>query len=85
MSNPDLIAFPEYTISGWPYPPEDVINGLAEPIPGDGPWMTRYRELARELNTPLLGWLVESAEGKLYNTGFFLNASGDYVGKYRKV
>ncbi|HSA01724.1 MAG TPA: nitrilase-related carbon-nitrogen hydrolase, partial [Candidatus Paceibacterota bacterium] len=58
--HPDLIVFPEYAISGWPYPGESVMNGLAEPIPGDGPWFKRYRALALELRTPLVGWLVES-------------------------
>ena len=36
-ARPDLIVFPEYAISGWPYPPESAINGLAEAIPGSGP------------------------------------------------
>lgn len=84
-SNPDLIAFPEYAISGWPYPSEDIINGIAEPIPGNGPWFSRYQNLARELNTPILGWLVENENEKLYNTGFILDASGNYMGKYQKV
>ncbi|HOW67611.1 MAG TPA: nitrilase-related carbon-nitrogen hydrolase [Candidatus Paceibacterota bacterium] len=58
--HPDLIVFPEYAISGWPYPAEAVINGLAEAVPGDGPWFKRYYTLARELRTPLVGWLVET-------------------------
>ena len=84
-SKPNLIAFPEYAISGWPYPPEDVINSIAESIPGQGPWFSRYQALAQELNTPILGWLVESENDKLYNSAFILNASGEYVGKYQKV
>src|SRR5688500_731563 len=35
---PDLICFPEYSLSGWPYPEEKEINALAEKVPGDGPW-----------------------------------------------
>jgi predicted amidohydrolase len=82
---PDLICWPEYAISGWPYPEEDVINGIAEPIPGKGKWYRRYSDLARELGVPIVGWLVESADGKLYNTAFLLDAKGDFKGKYRKV
>ena len=82
---PDLICWPEYAISGWPYPKEEVINGLAEPIPGEGRWYRRYRDLARELGGPILGWLVESADNKLYNAAFLIDGKGDFKGKYRKV
>jgi 5-aminopentanamidase len=82
---PDLIVFPEYAISGWPYPNEAVVNGLAEPVPGHGPWFERYRTLARELRTPLVGWLVETNAGRLYNCVFLLDADGGFAGKYRKV
>ena len=83
--SPDLIVFPEYAISGWPYPPEDVINGLAEPIPGEGPWYQRYVNLAQETDTAIIGWLVDTEEGRLYNTAFLLDRAGRFVGKYRKV
>lgn len=82
---PDLICFPEYALSGWPYPREEAINGLAEVLPGDGKWYRRYRELAREVEVPLLCWLVESADGKLYNTAFLLDGQGIFQGSYRKV
>ena len=84
-NKPDLICFPEYTISGWPYPPEAIINSLAEAIPGDGVWYTRYRKLALETGIALLGWLVEIADGNLYNTAFMIDGKGNYRGKYRKV
>jgi predicted amidohydrolase len=83
--HPDLIVFPEYAISGWPYPRESVINGLAEPVPGDGPWFKRYQALAREARTAIVGWLVETNAGTLYNCAFLLDAEGGFVGKYRKV
>lgn len=82
---PDLICFPEFAISGWPYPPEERINSLAESIPGDGPWYQRYRELAREMGVTVLGSLVELAEGKMYNTAFAIDGQGTFRGKYRKV
>ena len=83
--HPDLLCFPEYTISGWSYPPEDVINSIAEAVPGDGYWYRRYVDLAREIGVPMLGWLVEKSDGKLYNTSFMLDGKGQFIGKYRKV
>jgi predicted amidohydrolase len=83
--SPDLIVFPEYAISGWPYPSEAVINGLAERIPGEGYWYGRYAALAKEIKTAILGWMVEEAERRLYNTGFIMDGRGAFVGKYRKV
>jgi len=82
---PDLIVFPEYAISGWPYPSETVINGLAEAVPGDGLWYQRYAALARQVGVPILGWLVEAREGRLYNAAFLLDGCGTLVGVYRKV
>jgi len=82
---PDLIVFPEYAISGWPYPPEEAMNGLAEVIPGEGPWYRRYVALAKELDTSIVGWLVEMNEGRLYNTSFILDRGGAFVAKYHKV
>ena len=84
-ASPDLMVFPEYAISGWPYPPEDVINGLAEPVPGNGPWYRRYADLARTVGTALLCWVVEADAGRLYNASFLLDRTGAFVGKYRKV
>ncbi len=51
---PDLICFPEYTISGWSYPPENVINGIAESVPGNGYWYSRYVKIAKETGVALL-------------------------------
>jgi predicted amidohydrolase len=82
---PDLVVFPEYAVSGWPYPPEAVINGLAESIPGEGPWYSRYKALAQETRTAILGWLVETDHGRLYNCTFLIDPNGRFVGKYRKV
>lgn len=83
--HPDLICFPEYAVSGWPYPHQEIINSLAESIPGNGHWYLRYKDLAREIGTPLLCWLVESENNKLYNTAFILGREGEFKGKYRKV
>ncbi|MCY2954408.1 MAG: carbon-nitrogen hydrolase family protein [Planctomycetota bacterium] len=82
---PDRIMFPEFAISGWPYPPGESIDMLAEAIPGDGPGYQRYVNLAKTSQTPLLGWAVERSDGKLYDTSFLLDRTGKFVGKYRKV
>jgi len=82
---PDLIVFPEYAISGWKYPPEEAMNGLAESIPGPGYWFQKYVALASEIQIPMVGWLVEKEPEKLFNTAFLLNEGGDFIGKYRKV
>jgi predicted amidohydrolase len=83
--SPDIIVFPEYAISGWPYPSEEAMNSLAEPIPADGLWYMRYVNLAKEISTAILGSLVEEREGKLYNTAFMISPDGDFIGKYNKV
>jgi len=82
---PNLICFPEYAISGWPYPKEEIINSIAETIPGKGKWYQNYIRLARELGVALVGWLVEADAGKLYNTAFIIDGQGNFKGKYRKV
>lgn len=82
---PQLICFPEYTITGWGYPSEEVINSISEEVPGNGPWYKRYAELARETGTPLLAWIVERDGEKLFNTSFIIDGKGEFIGKYRKV
>lgn len=82
---PDLICFPEYSLSGWPYPSEEQINSLAEAVPGDGPWYRCYRDLARETGVPLLASLIELDRGRRYNTACLIDGRGEYRGKYRKV
>lgn len=84
-TGPNLIVFPEYALSGWPYPSEQVINGLGEPVPGDGPWYSRYETLAKDVRAALLGWLVERDGDRLYNCSFLIDPNGRFVGKYRKV
>lgn len=82
---PEVIIFPEFSLSGWPYPSEDKINALAEKIPGDGPWYRRYRDLARGAKVALLAAFVELDGGRRYNTACLIDANGEFRGKYRKV
>jgi len=85
IKKPDLIVFPEYAIAGWPYPSPVDFNILAESIPGDGYWYKRYINLARQIKTPVIAWLLEKDDGKLYNSAVFIDEEGMFVGKYRKV
>ncbi|HSA27224.1 MAG TPA: carbon-nitrogen hydrolase family protein [Phycisphaerae bacterium] len=82
---PDVIVFPEFAISGWPYPSEERINPLAEPVPGDGPWYRRYRALARETGTAVLAWLLDLDGDRRYNTACLIDGQGQFRGKYHKV
>lgn len=82
---PDLILFPEYALSGWPYPSADAINALAEPVPGRGPRYGAFVALARALRVAIVGWLPERDGTRVYNTAFVIDEHGRFVGKYRKV
>ncbi|MBP7937543.1 MAG: carbon-nitrogen hydrolase family protein [Phycisphaerae bacterium] len=82
---PDVIVFPEFAISGWPYPSEERINLLAEPVPGDGLWYNRHRDLARETGVAVLAWLLDLDSGRRYNTACLIDGRGRFRGKYHKV
>lgn len=84
-AKPDLIVFPEYAISGWPYPAENEFNKLAEAVPGTGYWYKKYTALAKEIKTPLLAWLLEQEDGKIFNCAALIDENGIFVSKYRKV
>ncbi|MFW5980561.1 MAG: nitrilase-related carbon-nitrogen hydrolase [Halanaerobiaceae bacterium] len=84
--NSDIIVFPEYCIAGWPYPEEKIINSLAESIPGKGKWYQQYKNLAQEIKTSLIGWLVDERNNKYFNrssytrpdwTEIFYNEKGE--------
>jgi beta-ureidopropionase len=56
----------------------------AEAVP-DGPTVTRFRALARELNMVMVLPVFEIDEpGFYYNTAAVIDADGTYLGKYRK-
>jgi predicted amidohydrolase len=82
---PDVIVFPEFSLSGWPYMREEKINSLAEKVPGDGPWYRRYRELARDTGSAVLAALIELDGERRFNTACLIDKQGEYRGKYRKV
>lgn len=66
--------------------PHDEKVRSAEPL--SGPTVTRYRELARELDiTLLIGSVNEAAPtpGKCYNTSVLIGPDGRILGAYRKI
>jgi predicted amidohydrolase len=55
----------------------------AEPI--DGPYITRFRKLADELNIHLIVGFLERDGEKMYNTAALLGPEGQLVGRYHKT
>ncbi len=82
---PNVIVFPEYATTGWPYPSPEDIRETGETIPGHGRLFTMYQNLAKEVAIPIIGWLVEREDERYYNTAFLLDKNGNYMDKYRKV
>lgn len=82
----DVACFPELFTTG--YNLNLIGDGffqLAETIPG--PTTESMASQARKYNLAIVGTIVEKdneREGVLFDTSFFLDASGNLVGKYRK-
>ena len=55
----------------------------AEPI--DGPYIRRFRKLARSLNTCLAFGFAERIGDEAYNCAIFLDEQGEICGRYHKV
>jgi len=45
----------------------------------------RYIQKAKQYEMYIIGWLIEKEDGKLYNTSFIIDRSGNIIGKYRKT
>ena len=88
--NPDLILTTEGVLEGYvitdvikhPKKAETLLD-LAEPI--DGPYIDRFRRLARELNTCLCFGFAERVDRDVYNTAIVIDAKGEICGKYHKT
>jgi len=80
-----LIAFPEsFLFLGVA---EETYKNLAEPL--DGPMVTRFSALAKELGIHILmGGFAETnpqEPQKLYNTSILIGSQGKLLGHYRKI
>lgn len=88
--HPDLIVLPEGLLDG--YPISEVILfperrpaflEAAEPI--DGPYIARFRRLARELGICLSFGFSERIGREAYNCAIVLDKKGNICGKYHKT
>ncbi len=86
IHQPRIIVFPEFAVTGWPYPDDEAFRATAETLPGEGPFYRRYVDLAARSGAVVCGWLAErGAEGVLHNTSFLVAPDGRLIGRYRKV
>ena len=90
QGSPRLILTTEGALEG--YAVMDVVEGrataeamleVAEPI--DGPYIRRFQQLARTLNTCLAFGFAERVGDEAYNCALFLDQQGEICGKYHKV
>ncbi len=90
QENPRMILTTEGALEG--YIVMEIVEGrapaesmleVAEPI--DGPYIRRFRKLARSLNTCLAFGFAERIGDEAYNCAIFLDEQGDICGRYHKV
>ncbi len=86
---PDVIVTVEGALEG--YVVYDVIEGrrtaddmlaIAEPL--DGPYVRRFRDLAKSLEVCLCFGFAELVDAEIYNTVVFIDHTGELCGTYRK-
>jgi predicted amidohydrolase len=78
----DLIVFPELFPTGYHLTDLDLAKA-AEPL--DGTTMTELRTLAASTGVAVLGSVVESAGGTVYDTAFVVDRTGELIASYRKT
>lgn len=77
----DLIVFPEMTLTGF-----SMKTSLAEPFDvNESPTLKFFTEIAKDSKTSIVAGFIEQENEKVFNTLFFVNSSGEIVGKYRKI
>ncbi len=90
QENPRMILTTEGALEG--YIVMEIVEGrapaesmleVAEPI--DGPYIRRFRKLARSLNTCLAFGFAERIGDEAYNCAIFLDEQGEICGRYHKV
>jgi omega-amidase len=74
-----LAVFPEMWTGGFGYP---VLQEMADRTPKV---LLKLREWAAKYRMVLVGSLPEAEGGKIFNTSFVLDASGEVAGTYRKI
>lgn len=77
----DLIVFPEMTLTGF-----SKKTSLAEPFDvNESPTLKFFTKIAKDSKTSIIAGFIEQENEKVFNTLFFVNSSGEIVGKYRKI
>lgn len=79
---PDLVCFPECTLTGYLYEDEDV-KRFAEPVPG--PTTQQMAELAQLYGVYLCVGLLEASDAGVYNSAVLLDRKGRLVCTHRKI
>ncbi|HEV2583022.1 MAG TPA: carbon-nitrogen hydrolase family protein [Ktedonobacteraceae bacterium] len=75
----DLIVFPEDVVVG-------PLNGRANLADFDGRYVKHFQQLADQYSIDIVpGSIIEGDETGLYNTTYYIDHTGDILGKYRKV
>ncbi|MGH9356382.1 MAG: carbon-nitrogen family hydrolase [Terriglobia bacterium] len=76
-----LFVLPEMWTTGYKL---RELEKLAEPE--NGPSIQKLRSVAKQNKVEIIaGSIAEIADGKIYNTAYAINRTGDVVAKYRKI
>lgn len=87
----DVVLLPEGYLEGYvvnePGMTVEKFHALSEPL--DGPYVTRFRELARQSKVWLVACFaergVDDEAGSVFNTALLISSDGEIAGKYRKT
>jgi predicted amidohydrolase len=75
----NLVVFPEDFLAG-------PLNGRADFADFDGEYVKRFQRLAEQYSLDIVpGSIIEGDASGLYNTAYYIDSTGDILGKYRKV
>jgi len=79
---PDLVCFPECTLTGYLYTRDDL-QKFAEQFPGKGyDWVS---DLAKKYSVNICFGLLESEAGEYFNTSVVIGKDGQMIHKQRKI
>lgn len=79
--NADIVVFPEDFISG-------PLQGALQLADADGRYVRHFQQLARHYDLDIVpGSIIEmdAADGRLYNTAYYIDRTGTIKGRYRKI